>query len=314
MNMSTVRTTIPEARADRIPSVACAQDEEADKTSLRAHLLRDFGVDLPLEGGFGEKCSPIVVTAPDMQQAVEVQMQVLACHGKKRRVTWRLLDQQVVAPTSRVVRTSLQTVELTATEVVTQEEGLYFSLDALPTGASALDLPLPRGFADARSGLRLPHQIGWLHYERMEDDEPEAPGLGCSAHYSVPGINASVYVYDKGRSDIPADLKSDVVLEEYRTAVRDVLTVRRDKGAKLVSQGFAGGGTGPAKFALAILELHEPMMSAVMLASWNGYFVKGRVSWNASEKRRHEIAHESIQAIMEAVHPATQVAGQSSPS
>ena len=283
----------------------------ADQESLRAKLLRDFGVDLPLEGGFGKKDAPIVVTAPDLQQAVDVQTRVLACFGKRRRATWRVLNQQVVSPTRRMVRTSLETVRVTETEVVTQEESLYFSLAALPMGSSALALPLPRGFEDVRSGLVLPHQIGWLHYQGMDDNESQAPGLGCSAHYSVPGIDATVYVYDKGRSDIQDDVTSDVVLEEYRATVSDVLTVRRDKGAMLVNQGFAGGGTGPARFALAILTLHEPMMSAVMLTSWNGYFVKGRVSWNASEKRRHEMAYESIQAVMDAVHPATPVEARS---
>ena len=311
--MSNLRTEIAGAGSAPIPHGTVVKDEQVDKTSLRVHLLRDFGVDLPIEGGFGEKDAPVVITEPDLQQAVDVQMKVLECHGKKRRVAWRVLDQQVMSLSSRVVRTSLETIEVTATEVVTQEEGLYFVFDALPMRSSTIDLPPPRGFEDARSGLRLPHQLGWLHYKRMIDNEAEAPGLGCTADYGVPGIDASVYVYNQGRRDIPDDVKSDMVIGEFLSAVRGALMVRKDKGAKVVNQGFVGGGVGPSTFALAMLELHKPMMSAVMMTSWNGHFVKGRVTWNASEKQLHNIAIESIRAIVEAVHPGPALQERAAP-
>ena len=66
--------------------------------SLRERLLETFGVDLPIRGGPGLESAPIVVTAADLQAAVDVEMQVLHCMGKGSRAAWRLIGQEVVAP------------------------------------------------------------------------------------------------------------------------------------------------------------------------------------------------------------------------
>jgi hypothetical protein len=273
--------------------------------SLREMLLRDFGVDLPIKGGFGRKESPIIVIAKDLQSAVDIQREVLRCLGLGRRVVWRFLEHEVHLPDG-TVRAGIETVSLTDTEVLTTREAYYFVFNAL-TPLVAI-LPVASGCTDPRSGLRLPCQLGWLHYESTIDNEVRQPGLGMSVAYSVFGIKATIYIYDRRMPAIPDDVRSDVVVGEYETAVRDALAANSDRHAKVVDQGFMGGADVSPRALLGILELEAPRMSAVLMTSYEGYFVKARVTWDASEARLHEIALDSIGAIVDAIRPADHLA------
>ncbi len=110
-----------------------------EPASLHEFLTREFGVDLPIRGGPGTQAAPIIVTTTDLQQAVDVQMQVLQLLAKARQVAWRLTAQEVVAHVGRTVQTTIETVAYANSQVVTQREAIHFLLEALPDDGTSID-------------------------------------------------------------------------------------------------------------------------------------------------------------------------------
>lgn len=267
--------------------------------SLRERLLDEFGVDLPIHGGPGLATSPIVVTAADPQDAVDVQMQVLHCLGKGSGAAWRLIGQEVVAPEQGVVRAAIESLVPRDQEVVTRQEDVYFVLEALPRDAATTSLPTPSGFVDPRSGVHLPQQLGWLHLTGAIDNEPGSPGLGWSVAYGAPAMQGTVYVYDRQARNLTDDVESQRVIDEFRSAVADALSVNPD--AELKHQAMFKDSSGRGLCHLAILDLPDDTMSAVLLTAVNGCFVKMRLTFNATERQFGRMAHESMEAFVAAV-------------
>ena len=273
----------------------------SETETLRELLLADLSTDLPIRGGSGNKAAPIVVTSPDLQAAVDVQMQVLRRLGAGRRVAWRLTEQEVLAPEQKTVRAAIETVAFTDQEVVTQQEELYFVLEALPANATTTSLPAPSGFVDPRSGVRIPYQLGWLHLSGATDNEPDSPGLGWTVAYDALALRGTVYVYDQRARLTSDDVESERVIEEFRTAVRDALGV--NPGVEIKHQAMFRDPSGRGRCLLAILDVPGDSMSAVLLSARNGCFVKARVTFDATERHFGRIAHESMEAFVDAVRP-----------
>lgn len=67
----------------------------------------------------------------------------------------------------------------------------------------------------------LPRTLAGLNFEQVEI-YPD-PRLGVSARYGNPaGVKADVYLYDLGRKDIPADLRSEAVMGWFQEACQNV--------------------------------------------------------------------------------------------
>lgn len=274
----------------------------SDTETLHDFLLRDFEIDLPIHGGTGNKASPVVVTSPTLQEAVDVQMQVLRCLGIGRRIAWRVIEQEVVQSADKTVRVGIETIRFTEWEVEIQRESCYFVLDALRPEVTACRLPMPPGFSDLRSGITLPYQLGWVHLESVTDNEPQFSGLGSTVYFGGLAIKATVYVY--ASTDPPptdANVESDRVIEEFRRAVIDALRI--NEGSTILSSRLVGGSSAAPSFALAVLEQPAEHMSWVLLSPRNGFFVKGRITCVGQEARVHRMAHESIVALMNEIHP-----------
>ena len=111
--------------------------------TLRDRLLREFGVDLPIRDGSGQEAEPIVVTAADLQEAVDTQMEVLRCLGEAHRVAWRLIGQELVSAARKIVRADIETVAPHEHEVVSRKEARYFVLEALSADGTTFSLPVP---------------------------------------------------------------------------------------------------------------------------------------------------------------------------
>jgi hypothetical protein len=269
--------------------------------SLRDRLLREVGVDLPIHGGSGEKSAPIVVMATDLQQAVDTQMEVLRCLGEARRVAWRLIGQEVVSSALKIVRADIETVGLQDHEVVNRKEACYFVVEALSADDTTFSLPAPSGFLDARSGLSLPCQLGWLHLSGGTDNESDSPGLGWSVAYESFAIQGTVYVYDRGERQETDDVESERVVAEFRSAVADAFSM--NPAAELKHQAIFKDSAGRGRCLLAILDLPGDSMSAVLLTTSNGCFVKARITFDATEREFGRMAHESMEAFVEAVRP-----------
>jgi hypothetical protein len=273
----------------------------SETETLRELLLTDLSTDLPIRGGSGSKAAPIVVTSPGLQPAVDAQMEVLRCLGAGRRVAWRLTGQEVVVPEQKLVRAAIETVAFADREVVTQQEGLYFVVEALPAHATTTSLPAPSGFVDPRSGVPLPYQLGWLHLSGATDNEPDNPGLGWTVAYDALAIKGIVCVYDQRARLTSDDVGSDRVIEEFRTAVGEALGV--NPGAEVKHQAMFRDPSGRGRCLLAILDVPGDSMSAVLLSARNGCFVKARVTFDATERHFGRMAHESMEAFVDAVRP-----------
>ncbi len=275
---------------------------------LRQRLKQEFEVDLPIAGGTGKKSSPIVITARTLENSVDTQMHLLRCIGKGRRVAWRVVSQAAADIAPKAVRVVIETVGLTETEAITQQEGWYFILDALPAGYSHA-VPAPSGFQDANSGLRLPYELGWLHYDGYTDYESQAPGMGCSAAYGSLGVKATVYVY---RGDCPPNANG-VELESLRNEFEQIIAeiARMNAGAKLELRDVVADSAGRARFLYAQYELPDTSVSAALLTARDGMYVKVRMTWEGADAKIHQIAGESMRAVMRAVVSGSSVMNQS---
>lgn len=274
--------------------------------SLRERLRNEFGVELPIHGGPGLESAPIVVTVRDLQDAVDVQMRVLDCMGKGSGAAWRLIGQEVVAPEQGVVRAAIESLVARDQEIVTRQEDIYFVLMALPRGAATTSLPTPGGFVDPRSGVRLPSQLGWLHLTGAIDNEPASPGLGWSVAYGAPVMQGTVCVYDRQERNLADAVESQRVIDEFRSAVVDALSA--NPAAELKHQALFKDSSGRGLCHLAILDLPGNSMSAVLLTALNGCFVKMRLTFDATEKQFGRMAHESMEAFVDAVCQRTRQA------
>ena len=273
-----------------------------DTKTLHDLLLEDFGLSLPIHGGTGKKTSPVVITAPTLQEAIDVEMQVLRCLGMGRGVAWRLIEQEVVQSVDKAIRAGIETIQFTEREVAIQREGYYFVLDALTPGANASNLPEPSGFIDARSGIGLPYQLAWLHFKNATDNEPQHPGLGTTVAFGGLAIKGTIYIYaSTDPPAIDASVESDRVIEEFRAALGDAL--RMNEGSTVRSSRMVSDTAGTPSFALAVLEQPDEATSWVILTARDGFFVKGRITCEGAEFRVHQMAHESIVALMNELHP-----------
>ena len=265
---------------------------------LRLRLNADFGVELDIEGGTGKKTAPIIVTSQTVEEAVATQMQVLRCIGKGRRIAWRLLSQEAADIAPKAVRTIIETVEYAGDEVVTQREAYYFVLEALPAGFSAA-VPEPSGFEDPTSGLRLPYQLGWLHYDGFTDYEAKAAGMGCSGAYGGFGVKGTVYVY---RADCPAEADGadvEAARREFARAVAELVDL--NPGAKPEREDVIRDSAGRPRFLYSQYGLADQSVSSILLTARHGRYVKFRMTWEGSDAKIHEIAMESLRATMRAV-------------
>lgn len=268
--------------------------------SWRERFREDFGIDLPISGGGGDRTSPVVVTADTAQQTVDVQAAFLRCLGRGQGVAWRYLAQEGISEPVRGARVQIERVALTDQEVVTEQVNYYFAWKGRVVDAGTQVPPLPSGYMDPRSGVALPYEFGWLHLDSVVDNEAEQPGLGVSVAYGGLAGKAMVYLYDGGQRVDPADpTRLD---EEFHRAVGDA--VRIMDGASISGAWQVPGDGGPATWRLAILELPDGQLSAVVLGEAQGKFVKGRVTWDGTEEVVREMGHACVKAIMDRIEPA----------
>lgn len=96
----------------------------------RELLKRDFGIDFPISGGFGNsRESPIIIHRQDPNDYTSVEYGILRCLGIGRGIKWKLLQQSLLEHEGRMLdQMKIETVELTPTEQITQVENYYFDI------------------------------------------------------------------------------------------------------------------------------------------------------------------------------------------
>lgn len=137
-------------------------------------------------------------------------------------------------------------------------------------------------------GFEFPACI-WI-YER--DDEPphdyesRAPGYGYSCGYIIPEVfsrTMTVYIYDRGRSDIPDRIDTEIARDEFYRSTHEAFSNRAFySDVSMTDDGVCGGEFGWPFFFAAVTFTHidrdEPRASLVAVTAWRSKFIKVRIT------------------------------------
>ncbi len=233
------------------PLISIAENlKESNPMNLKSMLHRDFGLDLMITGGFGQSPdAPIVVTAKSYEDAALTEVLVLRGIGKGRGILWRILEKTIQKQeNSWLEKVKIETKQVTEEEVITQRENYYFTV-SMPSSRYKF-LPMVVDIETSMTEFSLPYEIGWLHFDKLINNEPQNPGLGQTIAYGAPGIKATVYVYDKGLSNIPKGVDSPIVRNEFKEAVIDMVKLNSElelmglseESDTIILQNVAQGG------------------------------------------------------------------------
>jgi hypothetical protein len=247
-----------------------------ERMNLHDLLLRDWGTDLPIRGGWGgSREDPIIVTAPDAESVAATRVVTLRGIGNGRGVFWRTISLALLDdPWPGIEQFKIETVQLTDTQIITQTENHYFDVSAM-IAAQKRWLSSPVIAHHDECGLAFPFEIGWLHFDSARNYEQGAPGLGYSLCYRGPGVTATVYVYDQRLADIPDDVADSVIRDEFERAAHEIATERPDLVAwpghpnnpDCIERYYRAGDDGRGA-------------SHLWLTTACGRFLKARVSWD----------------------------------
>lgn len=239
--------------------------------SLRDMLKRDFGLDIKIAGGNGQsRDDPIIILNSNQFDASMTEMHILRAIGKGRGILWRTV-KRISLENNRVSteQIKIETKEVTPSEIITQLENYYFDVSKATVPGKLL--PKVITYLDSRTKLGLPYELGWLHYDGMTDNEPTDAGLGQSIYYGAPGIKATIYVYDKDIIEIPSDIDSSVVRNEFEVAVSDFMEINP------VASSFSG--LSKSKTLLLQSFKIDDDIGVVALGVFRGKFIKLRITY-----------------------------------
>jgi hypothetical protein len=207
------------------------------------------------------------------------------------------LSQEVTDSAPVRTRIRIQTVELTADQIFTEARRYYFVWGGPAANDPVQILPLPSGFTDARSGISLPYELGWLHFDGATDGEAENPGLGVTIAYVGAWAKGTIFLYDKRQH---VDSTDQGRLEaEFRAAIE--VALKAMPGSSVKALGPISDDSEQSEWRLALLESPKNTMSAVLLAAAKGFFVKGRIDWQASDKQTDKMGLACVGAAMKIV-------------
>lgn len=247
----------------------------SESMSLHDLLLRDWGMNLPITGGWGRSPDdPIVITTDDPGAIVMAQLHTLRGLGRGRGVFWRTMGLRWENEARAIQQFKIETRELTATEIISQVENYYFDVSSLLLAGSKPLGPSLIVFRDD-SGLLFPYEIGWLHHDTLVNNEPHKVGAGVTIHFKAPQTIASVYVYGIGQIN-SRDIRHPRILEEFENASADLMRVNphftpwpdREMADRLVRYYRVGEGR---------------EASLLALAAGQDRFVKVRATWLRDE-------------------------------
>ena len=99
--------------------------------NVREMLKEDFGVDLPIKGGFGNSIdNPVIlIKEGQLNDYVAVEYSYLKYIGFGRRITWETLGQELITHGDRKIdKIKIKTRQPTETGLITQVENYYFDI------------------------------------------------------------------------------------------------------------------------------------------------------------------------------------------
>ena len=238
--------------------------------TLREMLHKDFGIDLPIAGGWGQSADdPIVLTSQDPGEAALVQLEIARRIYGVQGWYWRQIDRTSAGVVGAdVEKFSSEVKYIEGDQVVTEKRNLYFDFSSVIIADDAR-LENPSVPVGPPAELNFPRQIGWFHFDGITNNEPEHPGLGVSVAYSAPKAKMMVYAYDKGISNQIRDRPDESAYSEYAQAIADFRSVNPE--ARPAREHEQGG------VRLTIFENGE-ILSVVLVSPFRDFFFKLRLT------------------------------------
>lgn len=237
---------------------------------LREMLLRDFGTNLAIAGGFGQSAKdPIRITAKNPSEAALIQLQLARCIYMMNGWYWRAIQRiPVVTTRGRVEKLSSEVKYIERDLVITERRNLYFDISEVELQVDQ-QLPSTRVLIGYPAELGLPWQLGWYHFDGLINNEPTYPGLGVSVAYSAPQAKMTVYAYDKSVGDAIEANPEASAQAEYLQAISDFELM--NPSAQAVREYEE------ASMRLKIYQL-DNAFCAVILAPFRKFFFKVRLT------------------------------------
>ncbi len=193
-------------------------------SELRHRIFLDFGKDLPISGGEGQRIDdPIRLMVGDAIVAARTQFDVVKCIYEATNRYWRIVERSLLSELDRRTEQFKISSRFADGESIIEEvRNIYFDTSAinlvsqkwLPTATVSVDSPIE---------IDLACKIGWFSFDALVDNEANHPGQGSTLFYSAPRSKMSIYIYDNGLQDIISADPNGAVAEELSNAERDLL-------------------------------------------------------------------------------------------
>ncbi len=134
----------------------------------------------------------------------------------------------------------------------------------------------------------FPENIAGFHRGQRTDNEQSHPGMGFTVAYASADAQATIYLYNRGQSDIGTGPTGQAVLQEFQRAAGEVLALAQIANAspvRLLGRYATGHpATGPGFLcAEFLLEGDQPHLSYLYLTGHDGNFLKVRVTTNSGD-------------------------------
>lgn len=98
--------------------------------TLKDLLKSDFGVELPISGGFGNSIdNAVIIHRSGINDYVGTEHFILKCLGKGRGIEWQILGQELLNHNDQQIdKIKIETKQTTELEIITQIENYYFDI------------------------------------------------------------------------------------------------------------------------------------------------------------------------------------------
>jgi hypothetical protein len=98
--------------------------------TLKDLLEKDFSVNLPISGGFGNSIdNAIIIHRDGLNDYVTTEHFILECLGKGRRIEWKIIGQELHTYDNKSIdKIKIETKKVAESEIVTQIENYYFDI------------------------------------------------------------------------------------------------------------------------------------------------------------------------------------------
>lgn len=262
---------------------------------LREMLLRDFGKDLKISGGSGNSIEDaIVIEVQSAHDASWIEMEVAGCIYGRLGWHWKAIGRTKMPDCPvHIEKLSCEVRYIEGDQVVTEKRNFYFDLSKV--NLAGQDITPSCGVnLGAGTGMGLPYQLGWLHFDQLTNNEDTQAGMGVSAAYSAPATKATIYVYNNGLQDISSG-NTEQLKSEFASARFDFLSFNHQ--AKQIAERFDDN------LMFTAFEIGTAY-SIITLSAVGNHFFKVRATLDPSnEKYTFECLWDSVNTILAMTRP-----------